>query len=729
MKKVLFSKVLTAMVAVFLMTGLAQAQFITQITGTVTYGADNTPAANFNFLLGFDGDTTIVPMPAFLPFETDENGNFTVSVVMNQSYTITSVDSFSFNPFVTNVTVGMSAEEVNIHLDARTDLQEVTGSVTFDGSGVETEVYFVKLPNEINLDDFREYESHFNIPGMVLTRWASYHVTTDANGSFTANMLDGKYVVYIPPTETTLTHWGVFEVNGATALDPFVLKEMKSISGHIANADQYDFVTVLGYSLNAGRPFTAVPDTDGNYTMDVAPGEYVVRVVAFFDEHMYHVYYDSVYSAEEATHVAVEDDVTDINFTLPEASVSPFTVSGTITSKQSGLPLEGANVHFVSYNMYTNLYRTYEGTTDADGNYTVEGYTMLAEDSLVGFAWKDSTFFAQFYNGKATFLTADPILYHANENVTGIDFALDTLNTENAYAISGTVVDEDGNPVVTGNITAFTTATNVGVITAMIDTTGHYAFDPVFPAGSTVYLQAWGGYGYVPEIYNDAESWEDADAIMITDADQVIDFELAKTGPARTPLGSISGTVDFGTQNLSKASETSAYEGSVVYVRPQGTSEWTASDYVDENGNFSLPIDEDGTYDVKLTTRENGDQESTVTVTGLESDITMTPTGISPKGGETILRSAKLFNAYPNPFNPQTTIQVEMAKTGTASLTIYNVIGQKVKTLFNGNLQKGLRTFSWNGTDANNHMVASGLYFYQLKTGATVQTKAVMFLK
>ena len=729
MRRLLFSKVLTAVAMVFLVTGFAQAQFTTQITGTVTQGPDNAPAANFNFLLGFDGDTTIVPMPAFLPFETDENGHFAVTVIMNQSYTITCVDTFSFNPFETSVTVGMGAETVDFHLDARTDLQDVSGSVTFQDNGVATDIYFVKLPDDVDLDDFREYETHFNIPGMVLTRWASYHVTSDENGAFTAAMLNGKYVVYIPPTETTLTHWGVFEINGATALEPFVLKEMKSISGHITNADQYDNVTVLGYSLNAGRPFTAMPDENGDYVMDVAPGEYVVRLVAFFDDHMYHVYYDSVYSVEDAQHVAVEDDVTGIDFNLPEASVSPFTISGTITSRQSGLPLEGAKVDFVSYNMYTNLYRTYEATTDASGNYTVEGYTMLAEDSLVGFAWKDSTFFAQFYNGKATFLTADPIVYHANENVTGIDFALDTLNTENAYAISGTVVDEEGNPVKTGNITAFTTATNVGVITAMIDTTGHYAFDPVFPAGSTVYLQAWGGYGYVPEIYNDAESWEDADAIMITDADQVINFELAKTGPARTPLGSISGTVDFGTHNLAKASEASAYEGAVVYVRPAGTSEWTASDYVDADGSFTLPIDEDGTYDVKLTTRDNGDEETTIQVSGLQSEITMSPTGINNKGTGAILRSAKLFNAYPNPFNPKTTIQVEMAKTANASLTIYNVIGQKVKTLFSGNLQKGVRTFSWNGTDANNHTVASGLYFYQLKTGAQVQTKAVMFLK
>ena len=384
---------------------------------------------------------------------------------------------------------------------------------------------------------------------------------------------------------------------------------------------------------------------------------------------------------------------------------------------------------FASYNFFSNLYKTYEATTDADGKYTVAGKTIMQEDSLVGFAWKDSTFFAQFYDGQATFLTADPIVYHAGEDVTGIDFALDSIDTENNFSISGMVKDEDGNPVTTGQVTAYTTATNVGVITALIDTLGNYAFDSAFPSGSTVYLQAWGGFGYLPSIYDGAESWEDADAIEITDHDvNNINFTLEKVGPARVPLGSISGLVDLGGGNLAKASATSAYEGDVVYVKPVDADEWTGYDYVDENGNFELPIEKDGDYDVLLSTRDNGDVESQITVSGLEGEIKMTPTGIkdAPTG---IITSARLHDAYPNPFNPTTTIQVDMAKTAQASLTIYNVLGQKVKVLYNGKLDQGSRKFNWNGVSASGRQVASGLYFYQLKTGNTVQTKAVMFIK
>ncbi len=755
MKKVLSFNVLTAFLLSFLITGTSLAQggfgYTTALSGKVTAGDDSTVVVGHNFLLSML-DSTGFGSYGHSIITTDEDGmlvnsagmfmgesSSVVTVIKNHTYTITSLDTFSTQSFSAQIVVGEDPVEFNIHLENRTDLNPVNGTVTFNSTGIETSVYFVKLPDDVDINDFREYEnSHFKIPGMMLTRWASYEATSAADGSFNLEMLNGNYVVYVPQDSTYLTHWGIFTVDGANT-EALIIKltEMEILSGTIANTSGYDFVQVMGYSVNAGRPFTAIPDSNGYYEMQAAEGEYIVRCTAFFhddvldESFMYHVFYDTVYNAEDAVHVTVgSNGASGIDFTLPEATVSEFSVSGTITSNQSKLPLEGAQVHFVSYNAFSNLFRTYEGTTDVDGNYTVSGYTMLPEDSLVGFAWKDSTFFAQFYNGQSTFLTADPIVYHAGEDVTGIDFALDTLNTDNSFAISGTVVDEDGNPVMTGNVTAFTTDASVGVITAMIDTLGNYNFGPVFHNSSTVYLQAWGGYGYVPEIYNNAHKWTDPEvtAIIISDADQTIDFELEKTAPARTPLATIRGHVNLG---IGKTGAASAYEGAVVYVRPvaaegEAPGQWAASDYVDANGEFSVPVEQEGEYDVLLSTRENGDVETTAST---DKDNGLTPTAINDPGTHTVLRSIKLHNAYPNPFNPMTTIQVEMAKTQTASLIIYNVIGQKVKTLFNGNMQQGLRTFNWNGTTQEGKQAASGLYFYQLKTNSTVQTKAVMFLK
>ncbi len=115
-------------------------------------------------------------------------------------------------------------------------------------------------------------------------------------------------------------------------------------------------------------------------------------------------------------------------------------------------------------------------------------------------------------------------------------------------------------------------------------------------------------------------------------------------------------------------------------------------------------------------------------LTGKAPNVTLNPTGIED-GKDIIVRSHQLFRAYPNPFNPTTTIRVEMAKTAEASLVIYNVMGQKVKTLHSGSLEKGTKNFKWNGTDNAGKQVASGLYFYQLKTQNNMQTKSVIFLK
>ncbi len=723
MKRSSTIKFLSMLLMVFFMIGMVQAQFTTTISGTVTAGPDSAVVPGYKMLITFKDDTVGFKLPVV----TNENGFYYQEVFMQRTYTLSSLDSFYYEPFSADIQVGSDPVTFNIHLNKRADLQQVNGTITFKGQGVATSIYFLKLSDDVDLNDFRDYESHFVIPPTLLG-WASYSTESGADGSFNLEMLNGKYVAYVPKSDSTLTYWGVLEVNGPTTMDPVILKEMKTLSGHVANADQYDNVVLFAYSMNAGRPAMATPDENGDYTMEVAPGKYIVRCQAFFDNHMYHMFYDSVYLPKDATVIDVQDDVTGIDFNLPVPDVSPFSISGTVTSKQSGLPIEGAHLFFGSYNYFSNQFQTYTADTDAKGNYTVDGFTLLPEDSLIGFCYTDSNFFAQFYDGEATHLSADPIVYHANENVTGIDFALDTIDTQNAYAISGSVVDEDGNAVTTGEVTAYTTATNVGVITTMIDSSGHYAFDPVFPSGSTVYLQAWGGFGYIPQIYDNAETWKDATPIQVTDSDVTgIDFTLKKTAPARTPLATIIGHVK--TTLLGKVNAASAYEGAVVYAKPAGTSEWTTSDNVDENGNFELPVQTNGEYDLMLSTRDQGDVNTTVQVENLESDVTLTPTGISTGHNNLVIKTSKLYEAYPNPFNPSTTIRVDMAKAGQASLTIYNVLGQKVKTLFNGNINQGSKKFVWNGTDTHGKQVASGLYFYQLKTKNTVQTKAVMFLK
>ncbi|MBN2830389.1 MAG: T9SS type A sorting domain-containing protein, partial [Candidatus Cloacimonetes bacterium] len=88
-----------------------------------------------------------------------------------------------------------------------------------------------------------------------------------------------------------------------------------------------------------------------------------------------------------------------------------------------------------------------------------------------------------------------------------------------------------------------------------------------------------------------------------------------------------------------------------------------------------------------------------------------------------------LKSNYPNPFNPTTTINYNIAKETRVDLSIYNIKGQKVKTLINDKIKPGYHSVVWDGTDKNNRQVSSGVYFYKLKTKKETFTRKMMMLK
>jgi hypothetical protein len=84
---------------------------------------------------------------------------------------------------------------------------------------------------------------------------------------------------------------------------------------------------------------------------------------------------------------------------------------------------------------------------------------------------------------------------------------------------------------------------------------------------------------------------------------------------------------------------------------------------------------------------------------------------------------------YPNPFNPTTTLSFSLPSEMVCKLEIYNVRGQKVKTLLNESLQSGRHTILWDGKDAFGRSVSSGVYFYRLDTPNRTQTSKMLLMK
>ncbi|MDA3813033.1 MAG: T9SS type A sorting domain-containing protein [Candidatus Cloacimonetes bacterium] len=137
---------------------------------------------------------------------------------------------------------------------------------------------------------------------------------------------------------------------------------------------------------------------------------------------------------------------------------------------------------------------------------------------------------------------------------------------------------------------------------------------------------------------------------------------------------------------------------------------------------FSTPI-----KDYLVLNQMTGEFESSVIISGRQgySSIKLG----EQEEPENIVARPILLGNYPNPFNPTTKISFSLPSEEDIVLTIYNIKGQKVKTLYSGTADKGEHTVIWEGKDTNNKLVSSGIYFYKLKTNNEELTRKMLMMK
>ena len=103
-------------------------------------------------------------------------------------------------------------------------------------------------------------------------------------------------------------------------------------------------------------------------------------------------------------------------------------------------------------------------------------------------------------------------------------------------------------------------------------------------------------------------------------------------------------------------------------------------------------------------------------------------TGI-PEMERGILDGYSLYDNFPNPFNPTTTIQYQIPIQIEAILSIYNILGHKIKALVNDVMPPGKYSVVWDGTDETGSKVSSGVYIFQLWAGDFHAAKKMIILK
>lgn len=92
-------------------------------------------------------------------------------------------------------------------------------------------------------------------------------------------------------------------------------------------------------------------------------------------------------------------------------------------------------------------------------------------------------------------------------------------------------------------------------------------------------------------------------------------------------------------------------------------------------------------------------------------------------------KRCRLAQNYPNPFNTRTTISYELVENAQVEITIFNLMGERMKTLINEFQSKGEHSIIWDGRDEPGQEAASGTYYYQLKANDFVLTKRMILLK
>jgi hypothetical protein len=350
----------------------------------------------------------------------------------------------------------------------------------------------------------------------------------------------------------------------------------------------------------------------------------------------------------------------------------------------------------------------WKGTTDSVGHYkarVIQDSTYIAMAATWGYI-------PEYYNNQSTPLLADVI--KATGSVTGIDFSL-ALNPVVQNSISGLVQDSTATGV-PSIIVLFPAAKGAGLGQPRVghtDSTGAYTIGNVrtgkyfvlavpFGKFAPAFFKA-GAYGVM--------HMANADTVNISGDVSGIDIGVVpvnsigitrlrgrilaagKAVPGARILA-LSGTTVVGN------GVTDAQGSYVIEAVPAGPTTLTvdAAGYTGADQSVTIASSTFEVSNINFTLQTQGTTDV--------SEASTTPSAFA------------LHQNYPNPFNPSTTIAFDMPVAGQVKLAVFNMLGQEIATLVNGQMASGRASIVWNATDRAGLNVASGVYFYQLTVNA-----------
>jgi hypothetical protein len=573
------------------------------------------------------------------------------------------------------------------------------------------------------------------IENVTVSSMFSQPVTTNSSGEFLVSF-DVDFIIpedsldaYFTHPEYNTVHKFFAVAEGDTTRDTIIMQilpDLYTVSGKVTyeNADPIRIGEVAFFSIdgNPEHSYYTTPDAEGNYQISIPAGSYYVRSRASYRDWpswaYRYIYYNGADNIDDADIFEVSGNADSLNFIHRLLSVG--SISGKVIDAATLQPMEGAEVSVSSMPLLDSMIIG----TDADGNYSINVF----EGDYSVFAYKPGyklTFYNQVYN----LFEATPVnVSSENLNAAGIDFALSAPDT-GTNTISGNVTDEDsGLPLTDAEVFAIPldegnwiqSSINPAPISSgkklrKTDNNGVYTLKNV-RNGSYVLLFYKKNY---IGVFNDGVSaWESASVITLSgNANINVNSTLKKMNSFG---GEISGTV---------MNSESALSGTLVSAFNAGGNV-IASEISSQNGEYIIPCLSEGELTVKASrvgtqTTEYSEKIQINYVSSLTKDgvnLLLTPTDVKDK--PVLPKEYKLMQNYSNPFNPSTKIVFELPNTGFVELKVFDVLGNEVTVLVNGEMNAGRHEITF---DAKN--LSSGMYFYRIKAGNFVKTMKMILMK
>ncbi|HUV29881.1 MAG TPA: FG-GAP-like repeat-containing protein [Acidobacteriota bacterium] len=403
---------------------------------------------------------------------------------------------------------------------------------------------------------------------------------------------------------------------------------------------------------------------------------------------------------------------------------------------------EGTLVPFSAYPAGDDPVAVIAADLDADGHPDLATANELSDDVSVLLGRGDGSFEAQTafsIGGRPTFLCAVDLDRDAD-----LDLAV-----TNADSDAATILLNAGDGTFT-NSGSYPTGDAAGIVAADLDTDGDMDLavsnwsGPPDTVGSVSILLNNGDGTFAAK--TDFAAGLGAQFVCASDLDADGDMDLAAvshynesvsvllnngdgTFEAYTPYAVGEGprvvvAADFDGDGDPDLAATNYYNYNVSVLASNGDGTFAPQAVYaagsNPHGLFAADLNGNGTMDV--VTANAGSDSLSVLLNQIGTDVEPVPGSILPE-------TYSLEQNYPNPFNPSTRVQFSLPRVTHVRLTVLNVLGQEVVTLVSRTLPPGQYEAEWNGVDAHNEPVATGLYLYRLQAGDYVETRKMMLLK